>query len=276
MHAAEDWLSALEQSLRADFGMRAVAATEIEFYLPGSALLNDDAALITRLHGVMAEEGIGTLLPERERAPEQFEIALYPSADLVQLARLTTRLKQAVTESMRQIGLEASFAARPFADRAGSGLHVHWHLEDAAGQFLFTRDEAGVYSPALRHALAGMLDCMAGSMLHFAPSAESYHRFSTAERSPTRICWGPNNRTAALRLPNRPLNAKTIEHRVPGADADPAAAMAAMLVGIMHGLHHRLEPPEAVHGEAHRYELPLLPTTLEEAQAIYSVKGGIK
>ncbi len=269
---ADSWLKTIAQRLRDDFALTPMLATEMEFYVIGADALGDDAALLVRMAGLAEREGIPAHFPEKERALEQFEIALRPSADPVALARQTLRLQTAIIEDMRSIGIEASFAAKPFSERAGSGLHLHLHLEDAAGRNGFFRDEQDQYSPALRHALGGLLAALPASTHFFAPLPKSYARFAPEERAPTHLCWGPNNRTAALRLPPKPLDKKHIEHRVPGADADPAAALGAMLMGVHWGLSQKIEPPEAVHGEAHQaiYGLEKLPMSLAEAREVFA------
>lgn len=269
---AEFWLFALQQRLQREFTLTPVVATEIEFYLQGADALADDAALLTRLQLLTEREGIGTHFPEKETAPEQFEIALCPSADLQGLAHNTERMKAAIVEDMAMIGIQASFAAKPFDDRAGSGFHLHLHLEDETGRNVFWRTEADEYSEALNHAIGGLLDALPASMPFFAPYPESYRRFAPEERAPTHVSWGPNNRTAALRLPPKPLDDKHLEHRVPGADANPTFAIGALLMGVHWGLARGLSAPEPVHGEAHKsmYGLPKLPETLDQAQALFA------
>jgi glutamine synthetase len=80
-------------------------------------------------------------------------------------------------------------------------------------------------------------------------------------------CRQPHHRLAGA---DRKSSAARIEHRRPGADANPYLAIAACLAGGLYGIEHELEPPAPVVGNA--YELPddagvLLPATLDEAVA---------
>ena len=270
---AEAWIHALEHRLWTDFSVRPVLAAEIEFYLHGAEAM-EAAPLIQRIDAALATAGIVAHPAQKEVAAGQYEVSLVPMQSGVALAQWLEQSKSAITDWAASARLRASFAAKPFAERAGSGLHLHLHLEDAEEQNLFTREED--YSAPLRHSIAGLLHTLPACMTFFAPSAESYVRFRTQPPSPerpvdapTHICWGPNNRTTALRLPNKPSNAKHIEHRVPGSDADPALALGALLFGVWQGLQQAQEPPPAIHGQAYKeiYDLARLPETSEAARA---------
>ena len=62
---------------------------------------------------------------------------------------------------------------------------------------------------------------MPASMALFAPSLNSYRRFQPDMFAPVNRRWGVNNRSAGLRIPMSPGDARRIEHRVAGADANP-------------------------------------------------------
>ena len=125
--------------------------------------------------------------------------------------------------------------AKPFADRAGSGLHLHVSVNDAEGKNIFaSEDPAG--TPALRHAVGGLKATLADGMAIFAPNANSYRRFRANSYAPVAPTWGVNNRTVSLRVPAGPPGGRHIEHRVAGADANPYLALAALLAGVHHGL----------------------------------------
>ena len=60
--------------------------------------------------------------------------------------------------------------AKPFADDAGNGLHLHFSVLDEAGHNVFDNgDDDG--SDTLRAAVAGCLAAMPDSTLIFAPHA---------------------------------------------------------------------------------------------------------
>ena len=68
--------------------------------------------------------------------------------------------------------------AKPFAEQAGSGLHVHCSLLDEAGNNILAGETDPVIgqpiSDQLRHAVAGLLETMPEGMAIFArPDAAS-------------------------------------------------------------------------------------------------------
>ena len=147
-------------------------------------------------------------------------------------------------------GAEASFMAKPFSDRAGSGLHLHVSVNDAAGENVFaSEDPAGTL--ALRHAVGGMKATLADGMAIFAPNANSYRRFRANSYAPVAPTWGVNNRTVSLRVPAGPPKGRHIEHRVAGADANPYLALAALLAAVHHGLTHAIDPGPPVEGDGY-------------------------
>jgi glutamine synthetase len=146
--------------------------------------------------------------------------------------------------------VEATFMAKPFAERAGSGLHLHVSVNDAQGRNIFaSEDPTG--SPALRHAVGGMKALLADSMAIFAPNANSYRRFRANSYAPVAPTWGVNNRTVSLRVPAGSAQSRHIEHRVAGADANPYLALAALLAGVHHGLTGKIDPGPPVVGDGY-------------------------
>ncbi len=261
------------QRLWQDFALKPVIATEIEFYLHG---VNDKLAPAEVIESIRREcKKSGLLLAsvEQERGPDQYEIALQPSADLVQIAEDTERFKALIATAFPHA--QTDFSAKPLSDKPGSGLHVHVHLEDADGRNVFFREEEE-WSPSLLHAIGGLLFLMNPCMKFFAPSEQSYARFTRDSNAPTTISWGTNNRTVAIRLPTKPLHHKHIEHRVSGSDANVEQVITAILAGVYYGLQHKSNPGEPIYGDAShsQYALPKLAQSLEEAQQ-YNLESNI-
>jgi glutamine synthetase len=147
-------------------------------------------------------------------------------------------------------GLIACFMAKPFTERAGSGLHVHVSLNDAKGKNIFASDDpAGTES--LRHAIGGMKDSMAESMAVFAPNANSYRRFVSESYAPIAPIWGINNRSVSLRVPAGPAASRHVEHRISGADANLYLAVATVLGAAAHGMRERLDPGAPIEGNGY-------------------------
>ena len=122
-----------------------------------------------------------------------------------------------------------------------------------------------------RHAVVAVLrphrrtaEIPAGAMSLFAPNVNSYRRISRYSSAPINVHWGYDNRTAGLRVPMSGPEARRVENRVGGADANPYLAIAASLACGYLGMVEGLKPSEPIAGSA--YDLAIaLPRTLAES-----------
>jgi glutamine synthetase len=140
--------------------------------------------------------------------------------------------------------------AKPFAEHAGSGMHLHVSVEDAGGKNIFA-SESPEGTEALRHAIGGMAATLGDAFAIFAPNANSYRRFKANSFAPVAPTWGVDNRTVSLRVPKGAPATRHIEHRVAGADANPYLALAALLAGVHHGITNRIDPGPPVVGDGY-------------------------
>jgi glutamine synthetase len=271
-------------------GITPVVACELEFYLlkegAGGALapagggraserqkidayslqrLDDLAPLFNDVYAAAVAQGLPAETLMSEYAPGQFEITLHHRDDALRAVDEAVMFKRLLRGVAARHGLIACFMAKPFAERAGSGLHVHLSVNDAQGHNVFASEEAAG-TPALRHAIGGMKTSMAEAMAVFAPNANSYRRFVSESYAPIAPIWGINNRSVSLRVPSGPPASRHIEHRIAGADANLYLAVATVLAGAELGLRERLDPRPPVEGNgyAHAGERAL-PATWRES-----------
>ena len=266
---SQQLVNATKARLISDFALFPVVATEIEFYLVGSAAYDNMPGLLNEIYATALASGIHLHPLEKERGEEQYEVAMFPGKEPAKVAADTQELKHIITRVAEHYGLKADFAAKPYADQPGSGLHVHVHLTTGKGDNVFFKEDDS-YSDTLLCALGGMLEMMKECMVLFAPSRKSYARFVPGYNVPVTVSWGANNRTVAVRLPTKPAENKHIEHRVAGADADPALVIAAVLAGIHHGILHRVPAGEQIFGDASLpiYALEALPKDIRTALSL--------
>jgi glutamine synthetase len=266
-------------------GLTPVVATEMEFYLiddrgrelrvppsPRSgkrrhqaeilALRQLDAwdAFFTALYDACEAMDIPADTTISEAGPGQFEINLMHQSDALKAADDAWFFKLLVNGLARSHGFAASFMAKPYPEYSGSGLHTHFSVIDADGRNVFD-DGSAQGSAMLRHAVAGCLAAMPGSMLILAPHATSYARLVPGAHAPTGIAWAYENRTTALRIPSGSPTARRIEHRVAGGDINPYLLIAAILGAALNGIEDGAEPPPPITGNAYRQDLPQLPRT---------------
>jgi glutamine synthetase len=202
-------------------------------------LWNASDALDVPLEGAISEYG-----------PGQLEITLKHHADALRAADDAVLYKRAARGCALKHGCEATFMAKPFAEHAGSGMHMHVSVNDASGKNIFASD-APEGAPTLKHAIGGMKALLADSMAILAPNANSYRRFKANSYAPIAPVWGVNNRTCAFRVPAGAAHTRHIEHRVAGADAHPALALAVLLAAVHHGLTKKLDPGPPVSGDGY-------------------------
>jgi glutamine synthetase len=83
------------------------------------------------------------------------------------------------------------------------------------------------------------------------------------------MAWGQDNRSVAIRIAGVGASLR-VEHRFPGADANPYLAAAALIAAGLEGIASCRDPGPAVHGDADaRRDLPRPPASLGEALAAF-------
>jgi glutamine synthetase len=204
----------------------------------------------------------------------QFEINLMHCDDALRAADDAWLFKMLVKGMARKHGFAASFMAKPYEDYSGSGLHVHFSVQDAEGNNVFN-DGGPNGTDTLRHAVAGCLNAMPGSALIFAPHANSFDRMVPGSHAPTGISWAYENRTAAIRIPSGNPAARRIEHRVAGGDVNPYLMLAAVLGAALNGIEDAKEPPAPITGNAYDANLPQIPGDWETAINMFEVDGEV-
>lgn len=270
-------------------GLTPVAAFELEFYLVDPAQFQKNGRMsldqgngpepqnmysLAELRGqndLFAEiraAAVGQDLPIdtiiKEAAPGQFEVNLKHRADALAAADDAVLLRRLISECAHRYGLRATFMAKPFLEWPGNGMHAHASLLDREGVNIFSLPGG---RERLGHAAAGLLDTMRDCLLLYVPGFNGYRRLQPGSYAPTRIAWGWNNRSVAVRVPASEDSALRLEHRLSGADANPYLVMAGVLGGMLEGLEAGKAPPPPVEGSAYAVPLPQLSDDMDDAIA---------
>jgi len=186
----------------------------------------------------------------KELAPGQYELNQHHVADALEAADNAQMLKRVVKGVARKHNYVATFMAKPFGDADGNGFHTHISVLDKNGDNIFN-DGTETGSTQLMHAIAGLARTMPELMLVFAPHRNSYRRYATGSHIAQAPTWAYENRDVALRVPVGSPEARRVEHRVAGADANPYLVLSAILAGVLYGLENELEPdPPVTEGAA--------------------------
>ncbi|MGH6948304.1 MAG: glutamine synthetase family protein [Kiloniellales bacterium] len=225
-----------------DHGTQVYGMNEVDAY----------ADLLEDITEACAAQDIPTGAASAEYAPGQFEINLNHIDDPLLAADHCVMFKRVVKGVVRRYGMQATFMPKPYLDCAGSGLHIHVSLYDKKGRNVFAGEDGSDPrgSDLLRHGIGGVLELLPESMSFLAPNVNSFRRFEPNIFVPITRSWGYENRSVALRVPLGGPQARRIEHRVAGADANPYLALATCLAGVHHGIVNKLNPGEAATGNA--------------------------
>ncbi|MFT3907595.1 MAG: glutamine synthetase family protein [Steroidobacteraceae bacterium] len=276
--------------LYAQRGWEPVVAPELEFYLvepnidadyqlkppigrsgraePGRqsysiAAVNEFDPLFDDIYAFCEAQDIEIDTLIHEDGPAQMEINLlhgYPM-DLADQAFL---FKRTAREAALRHKMYATFMAKPHSKEPGSAMHIHQSVVDVkTRKNIFSNSDGSPSSLFFSH-IAGLQRYLPAAMSLFAPNVNSYRRISRFQLAPINVAWGYDNRTAGLRVPVSGPEARRVENRLGGADANPYIAMATSLACGYLGMVEGLQPSEPITGSAH--ELPYaLPRSLDEA-----------
>ncbi|MCF7952625.1 MAG: glutamine synthetase family protein [Spirochaetales bacterium] len=268
-------------------GIRAFAASELEFYLfdtPLSSLYqagpsalipisnypvdyhilagNYQEHILGDIRRMTAAAGIPVESSKGETGLGQYEIAL-KYAEVQEMADRHVIYKHGVKSIVHRHGASATFMAKYSHEDSGSSCHIHMSLWDIkTGKNMFAREH-----DVFEHFLAGILELTEEMFLFYAPTVNSYKRFSPGSFAPVNVSWDYDNRTVGYRVVGEASSFR-IENRFPGADANPCTAYAAMLAAGMYGIEQELTMPERTLGSAYENEsCRRIPETLDEAAA---------
>lgn len=209
------------------FGYSVLRASQFSDYI--NQLFDDLYSFGIPLEGLHTETGDGV-----------YEAAITYDEILVSADRAAL-FKTAVKEIASKHEMMASFMAKWNPELPGCSGHVHQSLWDANGNNIFFDNSSSTnISKTLEHYLAGQIACLPAILPMFAPTTNSYKRYVEGSWSPTSVSWGIENRTTALRVINQNAESMRVEHRVPGADANPYLSMAAALASGLYGIKNQL------------------------------------
>jgi glutamine synthetase len=226
--------------------------------------------------------GWGVYQSDHEDANGQYEIN-YRYTDALTSADRFVFFKMLANETAGKYGALATFMAKPFSDRTGSGAHMHYHLADReTGDNLFIgeQDERGLGLSGLAYSFLGGVLAHARALCAItSPTVNCYKRLQIGQGlysarsgytwTPAYITYGDNNRTQMIRTPD----AGHVEDRTVSAAFNPYLAFAAYLYAGLDGIRQQLDPGppnlgnmyEMTLGQMAERGIRVLPQSLKEA-----------
>ncbi|MEQ9135823.1 MAG: glutamine synthetase family protein [Thalassobaculum sp.] len=276
--------------LYAERGGRATVAPELEFFLVkvnadpdypleppigrsgrpetarqayGIDAVNEFDPLFEDIYDYCEAQEIDVDTLTHESGAAQLEIN-FNHGDPMEIADQTFLFKRTVRQTALNHGVYATFMAKPMQREPGSSMHIHQSVSDLkTGRNLFADADGGNSEFFLQY-IGGLQKYLSASMPLLAPYVNSYRRLMPDADAPINVHWGIDNRTVGFRVPISSPEARRVENRVAGADANPYLAMAASLACGYLGVVEELEASKPIEGSA--YQLAVnLPRHLEDA-----------
>ncbi|MDX6751689.1 glutamine synthetase family protein [Geminicoccaceae bacterium 1502E] len=191
------------------------------------------------------------------------------------LADQTFVFKRTLREAALKHGMYATFMAKPMEGEPGSSMHIHQSVYSIeTGRNLFA-DADNADTKQFRHFIAGLQKFLPAAMPLLAPNVNSYRRLRRYSTAPINVHWGIENRTVGLRVPISGPDARRVENRLAGADANPYLAIAASLACGWLGMTEEMEPTEPIKGSAYRMA-QTLPQQMPEGMRKLALSGPLK
>lgn len=226
------------------------------------AAIDEYQAVIDTIYDYADAQGIEIDTIIQEGGAGQIEINLN-HGDPLFLADQVFTFKRTVREAALQHNCYATFMAKPIQDEPGSAMHIHQSVVDRkSGRNIFSNED-GSPSELFHWFIGGQQHYLTSVISLLAPYVNSYRRLVPGVSAPINLEWGYDNRSTGLRIPTSGPEARRVENRVVGMDTNPYLALAACLACGYLGMTRKVEPREAVSGDA--YSLPhALPRELFE------------
>jgi len=212
-----------------------------------------DVRMSMKAAGMAVESSKGEAWPGQHEINFRFAGALKAADDHVVY-------KTGIKELAYQRGCSVTFMAKPRHDWIGSSCHIHSSLW-SDGESAFAGE-----SDVFKHYLAGQIALAADFAIFIAPTINSYKRFAAGSWAPTTLAWGYDNRTCGFRIVGHG-SALRAETRIPGADANPYLAFAALLAAGLYGIEQKLELGPPLEGNAYVSDAERFPHAMREAIA---------
>ena len=201
----------------------------------------------------------------KEKGVNQYELELPATTDICSIPQNINHVKCRLKEQTLN---QVLFEAKPYHDDYGNSMHFHVN---------FLRKTHNYFSDIKKISNAAESVChyMLSTFLIFAPQKRDYDRFDKKFLAPTHVCFGNNNRTVAVRIPDK--YPRRLEHRLSNPLTDPYLALFVILKSIYLGFIRNESQKSTfykVYGNAFdpQYNLDSLPKDLHSAYQTFDYK----
>ena len=213
---------------------------------------------VTRYGNAM---GFGVYQSDHEDANGQYEIN-YDWTDALHAADRLIHFRMMTSQVAQKYGAIATYLAKPFEDKTGSGAHLHFHVAKlSTGENLFPlkrgeEDWKGLgLSKTAIHYVGGLLKHIRALTAVGSPQINCYRRIQSGEFvyssdsgytwTPSFASYGDNNRTQLLRCPST----NRFEDRSPSSMVNPYLYLAVHIAAGLDGIENEIDPGDAIVGK---------------------------
>jgi glutamine synthetase len=259
----------LLKSFLADLEYEVATAFENEFYLlvrdQDEKLVPFDNSLcfattgMNKHHALVKEmirslEALGITVekyyPEYGRG--QIEL-VYRYADALTTADNQVYFREAARGVAANHGIIASFMPKPFQHLAGSGAHLHFSLWKDGKNMFYDPAAANGLSETCRFFIGGVLKHLKALCAFTASTVNSYKRLVPHSWASAYVCYGADNREAAMRVVTGTMGAEeksfNVELKPIDAACNPYLATLAVLAAGMDGVRRKVDPGLPMEGD---------------------------
>jgi glutamine synthetase len=221
--------------------LRPATRFNTDYALTGLGGLDD---LVGRILRGLTAAGLAVESARGECHPGQYEI-VFRYGEALTSCDAHVFYKTGAKQIAEAAGRALTFMPK-YDDGEGNSCHVHFSLRDEAGQPAFAQPD-GSRAPLMDHFLAGVLACAREFTLLGAPTMNAYKRLVRKAFAPSSVGWGPDDRTAAVRVIGAGPSLR-FEYRIPGGDANPYLVLAGLVAAGLHGVEQELPLPSVSTG----------------------------
>jgi glutamine synthetase len=252
--------------------------------LPVLATISD---FVVDLVAALEEEGVGAEQFHPEYAMGQLELSV-PPADPVGAADSTVLVRQTIRAIAARHGMRASFSPVVIAGHVGNGGHVHFSLWHEGRNLFAGGDGPHGMTEAGQAFVAGVLAELPALVAIGSPSVPSYLRLVPQHWAGAYVCWGRENREAAVRFVTGMVGSREIaantEVKCFDLSANPYLLVGALIAAGMAGIERNLTLPEEVtvdpgglpEEELSKRGIQRLPQSVEEAVSHLEKSGVLR
>ena len=205
--------------------------------------------------------GFGVYQSDHEDANGQYEVN-FGWSDAVKAADRLVHFRMMTGQIAQKYNAIATYVAKPFEEKTGSGAHLHFHVADAVtGANIFPLKEGDTdwkglgLSRTAVHYVGGLLKHIRAITAVASPQINCYRRIQSGEFvyssdsgytwTPSFASYGDNNRTQLYRCPSP----NRFEDRSPSSMVNPYLLLAVQIAAGLDGIENEIDPGDAIIGE---------------------------